>query len=118
MALGTPTAANTVRAGGSASRPLFHTFLTFAGDDAYAAGGTANFSSFVASALGQENADVLYVVNELHSGATAGGVTVALAEAKYDVSEDKLLVRSRATGTEATAGDISALVLHVHVVHH
>ena len=103
--------------GAAASRPIFETFVRISADTAYAAGGTGGLDAIVASAVEKENIEIMYVVNAVHGGATAGGIAPAAAEAVYNPVTSRLLLRSFITGTEATAGDLSALELRLWVVY-
>lgn len=109
MALGTPDPSITFEDGASASRPTFHATLRFLGDDAYPAGGTSSFEAFVATALGKEGADVLYVVDGAHSSTNHHLV--------YDRENDKLKVILLSTGSEAAPGDLSAITFNAIVVY-
>lgn len=106
MALGTITSV-TAGAGAAPSAPVFHEQITVVGDDNYAAGGTAGFEALVASALGKESIELLYVVNE-NQGATY--------LAYYDKSEDKLMLRETDEGAEPS-GDVSGTTLNLWVVY-
>lgn len=116
---GTPTAgAETQQTGASASSPQFITFIEIEADDAYETGGTTGLAALVQRAVQKENVDVLFVHNAVHGGSTAGGIAPANAEAVYNPINDRLLVRSYVTGTEATnAADLSSLLLRLWVVY-
>ena len=59
MALGTITLAE--HAGGQTLEPLWHDYVSFLGDNSYPAGGTPNFSTLVAAALGKEGVNIIGV---------------------------------------------------------
>jgi len=98
MPLGTATLGS--RSGESASQPTFTEILTFAGDDAYPAGGTTGFAAYVAAARSIENFEVLSVVT-LNAPANPNYM-------EYDKANEKLVVYVRATGLQRAAGDDSA----------
>jgi len=88
------------------SRPGMMDLLRFAGDNAYAAGGTANFRAFVRQAVGRGSLDIIAVI----------GLDPATHRVYYDRATDKLKV-SVAAGTEvAAATDLSATTFTVLVV--
>lgn len=107
MALGTPTihAVRETRDGGQ------EILLSCAGDDAYAAGGTANFNKFLRDAIkakhvaatdknvrGAEEVACMYVVP------VSAGVYVP----RYDFAADKLFVYDNSTDAESVVADMSA----------
>jgi hypothetical protein len=99
MALGTITVIQKTQHDG-----LNHDIISFAGDSAYATGGSASFTAAVRKALGKGNVQVLYVIPQ----DTAGKTPV------YDQAADKLKIYSGAT--EASAGDQSASTYRLVVV--
>lgn len=108
MAIGTITVGT--RAGHAPSRPMFADTMSFAGDGAYAAGGTADFQASVRTALGS-NVTVLAVI----PGDCGGYVPV------YDQAADKLKVYEQtdvATSPliETVTADLSGTTFNVVVV--
>lgn len=82
MAIGTITSPAAGEGGASASTPVRMVSLSFAGDGAYATGGTADFEDSLKAHLG-ENATLLAVIE---NGGNGGYVV------KYDRANDKLMV--------------------------
>ncbi len=103
MALG--TAAVGVGVGQEGSNVNMN-LITFLGDSAYAAGGTADFQAFVQAAVGRGNLEVMAVIAQdcgLHSPV-------------YDKANDKLKVLLGSTGVEVGNGDNSAITYNVLVL--
>ncbi len=89
MALGTITVVSRAIADGT----VRHDLITFAGDGAYATGGTAGFQASVRAALDEGNVEVLGVISQ-----DCGGYTAA-----YDKVNDKLKVFQVGSGAGAQA---------------
>ena len=81
MALGAATHGSAHSGGAAPNAPVRFDLLTFAGDGAYGAGGTAAFEAYVQAALGQ-SVTVLAVLD----ADTTGYVK------RYDITNDKLMV--------------------------
>lgn len=103
MALG--TIASNAAVGQEGSNIIIHN-LTFLGDDAYAAGGTAGFQASVQAALGKGSVEVMGVV------AQDCGDNVPV----YDKANDKLKVFVMSTGVELGNGDHSADTYNLLVI--
>lgn len=108
MALGTATHDSRVS---SSPGPVTIDVLTFAGDDNYQTGGTANFEAYVRSALGLGNVDLLGVVPL----DCAGHVPV------YDKANDTLKVylgggASTALAEVGNGSDLSGTTFNVLVI--
>jgi hypothetical protein len=104
MAIGTITE-KTVAAQGNAT-PIFLKPVSFAGDGAYATGGTADFQASVRADLGP----ALEVV-EVISGIAGNYI------AQYDKANDKLLIRQISDGAEvANATDLSGTTFNLTLV--
>ncbi len=103
MALGTPTVLELSAGDG----PLRTDLISFAGDGAYVAGGTAAFQLYVRNALKaltKANVEVLAVIPQ-----DCGGKTPC-----YDKAADKLKVYDGTT--EQANGSLSATTFHVLVL--
>lgn len=100
MALGTATVVGRWNHDG---RPVIMDTIQFAGDGAYAAGGTANFRAYVQQAVGRGSLDIVavYSLDGTH-------------KLYYDRAADKLKIYSSAN-TEAT-GDLSGTTYKVLVL--
>lgn len=106
MALGTGTLQ--AAAGGAPSAPLTVDVISFPGDAAYPAGGTAGFQAYVRALLGGQAKTLLAVIDV---GKLAGHYAV------YDHEGDKLQVFVRTTGVEAApAANLSASTFRLAVV--
>jgi predicted CopG family antitoxin len=89
--------------------PVISARITFEGDDSYPTGGSADFSDFVAAALGVKAGDleVLAVI----------GQNLSDHELLYDKANDKLIVRVASTAaevantTDLSSTDFEALIL-------
>lgn len=108
MSLGTMT--KSAGTGQSPGAPTYHDLIAFAGDDAYATGGTAGFQDLV-QALTNDGREVLAVV-----GQDCGGYVVA-----YDKANDKLKVYEAAADGNpldeaANAADLSLTTFNVLVL--
>ena len=103
MALG--TIASNAAAGQEGTNIIIHN-LTFLGDDAYAAGGTAGFQATVQAALGKGAVEVLGVVPQ-----DCGDNAPA-----YDKANDKLKVIVPSTGVELGNGDHSGDTYNLLVI--
>jgi hypothetical protein len=101
MALGTATKSGKMTQDSYKAHLLSHV-----GDDAYAAGGTADYTAFVRSAIGEGNLEVLGVF------AQDCGDHVPV----FDPANDKLKVYLRSTGAEAT-GDLSSVTYNYLVIY-
>jgi hypothetical protein len=91
MALGTPTVNAEPRK--AASAPLRLVSMDFAGDSAYASGGTADFAAYVAAAMGETAVSVAFVMPRVDFGDY---------EVLYDADADKLRVKANSTDTEVS----------------
>lgn len=110
MALGTITVGT--KAGVAASAPLFAELISFAGDGAYGAGGTAGFKALVEAKVGGSR-EILAVI-----GQDCGGYVPV-----YDKANDKLKVYEgdydpAAVGPlkENATADLSAVTFNVLVI--
>lgn len=108
MAIGAMTQAAGV--GGSPGAPTFHDVISFAGDGAYATGGTATFQTTFRTLTG-DSREILAVV-----GQDCGGYVPV-----YDKAADKLKVyEAAADGSPldeaANAGDLSGTTFVVLVI--
>ena len=92
MALGTITVV--ADAAKSASAPLGAASLSFAGDDAYTAGGTVDFQASVRAILGRDVTLLCVIPLGLN-----GGYDVI-----YDKANDTLLTVVKSTGVETAPG--------------
>lgn len=79
MAIGAITAGNAV---GQEGGPISIELLSFAGDGAYGAGGTIDFTALVIAALGKGNVEILAII-----GQDCGGYVPV-----FDKAADKLKV--------------------------
>ena len=109
MALGTP-ATTTAQQGQTTMRPNGVLRLSFAGDDAYTAGGTLLFAeTYLVAELGR----LISVTQCVGYGYTAGAITHMVS---YDVATDALQVYLLATGAEAApAADLSGVTFDIEV---
>ena len=90
----------------SASAPLDVVDVSFPGDAAYVAGGTAGFQAYIRNeVLAKRNVSVIAV---LAAGLNDG------YDAIYDVANDKLVLK--AGGVEVANGDYSATVFRLTVL--
>ena len=88
------------------NRPCFHDILSFAGDNAYATGGTANFRAYARQAVGRGSLDIVAVF----------GLDTAGNRLYYNRATDKLKI-SNSAGVEITnATDLSATTFTVLVI--
>lgn len=100
MALGAITVISKAQHAG-----LNHDVVSFNGDSAYAAGGTAGFTALVRTALKKGNVQILYVLAD----GGAGGKTPV-----FDGFNDKLKVYNGTS--EQGAGDLSGTAFRLVVV--
>lgn len=107
MALGTGVL-DLLVASGAGKGPVRFDLIHMPGDGAYPTGGTPGFEAYVREVLGLEtNVDVLGVI----SGDS--GIYVA----QYDRANDKLKVRTMATGAEvADTTDLSGTTFNLIVI--
>lgn len=103
MALGTPT--NNGERMKSHSHALDVVDVSFLGDTAYVAGGTANFTAYMRTLLGRD----VTVLDVRPLGLNGGH------EAIFDAANDKLLMVVKATGVEAAPGDLSGITFRLAV---
>ena len=103
MALGTITS---LAENGQEGSNVICKVISFLGDDAYVAGGTAGFSATVAAALGKGNVTVLAAIPQ--------GCGLHLPV--YDQANDKLIVFLGSTGIEVANGDNSAITYNMLVI--
>jgi len=109
MALGTSTAGD--QQGQTTMRPNGMLRMSFAGDDAYATGGTTGFAAtYLVAELGR-NVEVTQV---LGYGFTAGALTHMV---EYVDSTDALKLYQLSDGAEPGAGDLSGVTLDVVVMY-
>ncbi len=99
MAIGAITVLQKTQHGG-----LNHDVIQFAGDNAYAAGGTPGFTALVRAALGKGNVQILNVEAQDATGKTP----------VFDALNDRLKIYNGAT--EQANGDMSGTVLRMVVV--
>jgi hypothetical protein len=104
MSLGAITVDNEIgRKGG----PLSMARISFLGDDSYPTGGTAGFAALVAAKLGVTGVTIEAVVQQNNSDHVA----------RYDKTNDKLLVQLMSTGAEvAGAVDLSGITFELLVI--
>jgi hypothetical protein len=105
MALGTPTRAQTA---GAKREAIFHDLITFAGDGAYPAGGTAGFLAWFRAMSGRAGATILAVIDQSQPD--------TLSVLSYDHTNDKLFARVRTTGVESAVGNQSAVTYRLLVI--
>lgn len=96
MALGTGTVTGQYKK--SATAPLDVIHLSFAGDDSYPTGGTANFQAYVRALLSRD------VTVAAVTKAAATGVYTAI----YDIANDKLYVEDAAGSEVGNGTDLQA----------
>ncbi len=82
--------------------PLICYYVEFDGDDAYAAGGTADFTAFVKELLGR-NVEIIASLPNLNGNYIA----------TFDKENDKLFVLDRSTGIESVVSDMSGTTFRV-----
>jgi hypothetical protein len=95
MSLGTLTIVESVIAPG----PVFIDRVTLVGDGAYGAGGSTGLLAKLRAARKADNLDIISVKDE--------GILADACE--YDHTNEKLLVRVKATGVESAVADQSAI---------
>jgi hypothetical protein len=98
---------NVTHGGEKASAPTFVDQITVVGDNAYPAGGTPGFAALFNAAV-KCNRTILSV----HDMSPPASVSTA----SYDVANDKLFIRVRATGAESAVSDQSAVTYRVVVI--
>lgn len=109
MALDPDTFTSKEQHGGEPGAPSYIEKLTFAGDAAYATGGSANFKTVVGTAIGR----IVTVTDVRGYGYTAGALTHFV---RYDDTNDKLLVYLLSDGTQASAAaNLSSVTFDVTV---
>jgi hypothetical protein len=85
--------------------PIFMDRIEFDGDDAYVAGGTADFEAAYQALVGA-NRTIVAVLD-----ANIGNEVL-----QYDHANDKLMVRLLSTGAEVGNGDLSGTKYHCTIV--
>lgn len=108
MALDSATGSTLGGQGQTTLRPSFIDRVTFDGDAAYPAGGSADAQAFFRAVLG----DQVTVLAADGYGYTAGAITHI---ARYDAANDKLVVHVIAGG-EASPGDLSSVSFELTVI--
>lgn len=105
MAIGAITLA--AQSGQKPSAPVYFDLITFPGDGAYPAGGTAGFLATFRAKVG-DNREIVGVIDQ------SAPATVSALE--YDFANDKLFARVRATGVESAVADQSAVTYRLLVI--
>ena len=110
MAIGTITLQE--GGGGQTLQPIFFDHIRFLGDETYGAGGTEDFASLVAAALGKTGVNIIGVVK----AGPCGGYEVF-----YNNEDDKLVLYvypdAAGVATENSTVDLSGVTMDLVVLY-